>query len=100
MEKRYSADPYLQVDNQKKVISRRSCDVLLLNSKERKGLKYIGNRTKSKSPFRVESKLQLKGIISSNTINVNEFKEKSPETNKSFKDISFIQFQIYTFTYF
>ena len=96
MEKRYSADPYLQIDsntNQKKIISRRSSDLLLLNSKEPKSLKYLGNRTKSKSPFRVQSKLQLKGIITSNTINVNEFKEKSPETNKSFKDISFIQFQ-------
>ena len=96
MEKRYSADPYLQIDsntNQKKIISRRSSDLLILNIKEKKVLKYIENRTKSKSPFRVVPKLQSKGTITSNSINVNEFKEKSPETNKSFKDISFIQFQ-------
>ena len=59
MEKRYSTDPYLQIDsntNQKKIISRRSSDLLLLNSKEPKSLKYLGNRTKSKSQFRVQSK--------------------------------------------
>ena len=96
MEKRYSADPYLQIDsntNQKKIISRRSSDLLILNIKEKKVLKYIENRTKSKSPFRVVPKLQSKGTITSNSINVNEFKEKSPETNKSFKEISFIQYQ-------
>ena len=87
MEKRYSVDPYLQIDpntNQKKIISRRSSDLLILNIKEKKVLKYIENRTKSKSPFRVVPKLQSKGTITSNSINVNEFKEKSPETNKSF----------------
>jgi serine/threonine protein phosphatase PrpC len=96
MEKRYSVDPYLQIDpntNQKKIISRRSSDLLILNIKEKKVLKYIENRTKSKSPFRVVPKLQSKGTITSNSINVNEFKEKSPETNKSFKEISFIQYQ-------
>lgn len=94
MEKRKSVDTFVKKNQnfEEKVIVRRTSD-LLLTSKQNKGLKYLNNQKNSKELLKSPSKNKIKGLINSNTILENEFKQAAPNLNKAFKDFSFIQFQ-------
>ena len=93
MEKRKSLDNLSQNyhhHHQKKFETRKSLEIQINKEKEEKYLnQLIEDQKRIKSPIKTE----LKGIITSNTIRVNEFKQNSPPTNKAFKDFSLIQFQ-------
>ena len=93
MDKRKSFDNLYQNHHHhhhQKLETRKSLEIQIIKEKEEKYInELLDNEKRIKSP----SKNDLKGLITSNTITLNEFKQNSPSTNKAFKDFSLIQFQ-------
>ena len=92
MEKRKSMDCLIQNNNhhhKPKLQTRKSLEIKINKEKEENYINEMEELKNVKSPGRNN----LKGLITSYTISVNELKKNAPISNKAFKDFSLIQNQ-------